>query len=323
MRAMRYTAAGDAGVIAMDHCATPEPGPRQIRVRVVASALNRADILQRRGRYPAPPGWPADIPGLEYAGEVDSLGEGVTRWRRGDGVMGLVGGGGHAEFVVVHEDEAIAIPSGMAWTSAAAIPEAFLTAWDGLLLRGRLQPAERVLIHAVGSGVGTAAVQLAKWAGAATVGTSRQAGKLARARALGLDEAICTADEGWHSDRCAAVDVILDVLGGAALQANLGALRQGGRLIVLGLLQGPRAELPLELLMRQRLTIEGSVMRSRHLAERVALARRFEAEVLGAFAGTQPALQAVVGAVYAMAELPRAHAAMEADDSFGKLVLQW
>ncbi|HMV30897.1 MAG TPA: alcohol dehydrogenase catalytic domain-containing protein, partial [Gemmatimonadales bacterium] len=156
MRSIRYTAAGGPDVIQLRDAPTPEPGPRQVRVRVHASALNRADILQRRGRYPAPAGWPADIPGLEYAGEVEALGPGVTRWQVGDRVMGLVGGGAHAEFVVVHADEAMAIPEGMAYTDAAAIPEAFLTAWDALVARGRLAAGERVLIHAVGSGVGTA-----------------------------------------------------------------------------------------------------------------------------------------------------------------------
>ena len=130
MRAITYTAAGDPDVIQLREVPTPEPEPGQIRVRVHAAGLNRADMLQRRGRYPTPPGWPADIPGMEYAGEVEKLGVGVTRWRIGDRVMGLVGGGAHAEFVVVHQDETLSIPEGMSFTDAAAIPEAFLTAWD-------------------------------------------------------------------------------------------------------------------------------------------------------------------------------------------------
>ena len=230
MRAIRYTAAGGPEVIQLRDAPTPEPGPRQVRVRVHASALNRADILQRRGRYPAPAGWPADIPGLEYAGEVEALGPGVTRWQVGDRVMGLVGGGAHAEFVVVHADETMAVPEGMAYTDAAAIPEAVLTAWDALVARGRLVAGERVLIHAVGSGVGTAAVQLAKRIGATVAGTSRSAAKLAQARALGLDEAIDTSTRGFGEQLDQSVDVILDVFGAPAFAANLDALAPRGRL---------------------------------------------------------------------------------------------
>ncbi len=198
MNAIVYTAAGGPDVIALREVPTPEPAPEQVRVRVRAAGLNRADILQRRGAYPAPPGWPADIPGLEYAGEVETLGAGVTRWRVGDRVMGLVGGGAHAEYVVVHQDEALAVPAGLTWTEGAAIPEAFLTAWDALVARGRLRAGERVLIHAVGSGVGTAAVQLAARMGATPIGTSRSAAKLERARALGLLQGIDTSRDAFR-----------------------------------------------------------------------------------------------------------------------------
>src|SRR6266545_5186015 len=172
MRAIVYTGPGGAEVLALVERPDPVPGARQIRVRVRAAGLNRADILQRRGSYPAPPGWPADIPGMEYAGEVEALGPGAARWRPGDRVMGLAGGGAHAELLVVHEDEAMPAPAGMSWSDAAAIPEAFLTAWDALTARGRLQRGETVLIHAVASGVGTAAVQLARTMGATVLGTS-------------------------------------------------------------------------------------------------------------------------------------------------------
>ncbi|HSB54321.1 MAG TPA: zinc-binding dehydrogenase, partial [Gemmatimonadales bacterium] len=197
MRAVVHAGAGGTEVLQLRDVEAPVPGPEQIRVRVRAAGLNRADVLQRKGRYPAPPGWPADIPGLEYAGEVDQLGSGARRWRLRDRVMGLVGGGAHAEYVVVHQDEAIAVPSGLSFAQAAAIPEAFLTAWDALVTRGRLQAGERVLIHAVGSGVGTAALQLARRLGATTVGTSRSQAKLEQARALGLDEAINTGAVGF------------------------------------------------------------------------------------------------------------------------------
>ena len=165
MRAIVYEGAGGIDVVRIVERPTPEPAPGQIRVRVRAAGLNRADILQRRGHYPAPPGWPADIPGLEYAGEVESLGAGAGRFSIGDRVMGLVGGGGQAEFVVIPEGEALRVPDGIDWPAAAAIPEAFLTAYDALMTRGRLRAGERVLIHAAAGGIGTAAVQVARRSG--------------------------------------------------------------------------------------------------------------------------------------------------------------
>jgi putative PIG3 family NAD(P)H quinone oxidoreductase len=343
MRAVVYTGAGDTGVIQLREVPTPEPDAGQMRVRVHASGLNRADVYQRRGHYPAPPGWPADIPGIEYAGEVDLPGEGVTRWKKGDHVMGLVGGGAQAEFVVVHQDEAIAMPKGMSFTDAAAIPEAFLTAWDALVTRGRLQPGERVLIHAVGSGVGTAAIQLAKLLGAVTLGTSRQASKLERCREFGLDKGIDTSAGSFAELLPEPVNVILDVLGGGALADNLAVLAPRGRLVVLGHLKGARAEASLDPLLRKRLEIIGTVMRTRPLAERVVLVREFTERVLPGFeradkadkadgadsrAAESPSrraapLRPVVGATYPMTAIAEAHGVMERDETFGKVVLVW
>jgi len=353
MKAVIYTASGD---MELRDVPTPSPGPSQVRVRVQAGALNRVDILQRRGYYPAPPGWPADIPGLEYAGEVDALGSGATRWRPGDRVMGLVGGGAHAEYVVVHQDETLAVPPGMPLSDAAAIPEAFLTGWDALVTWARLQPGERVLIHAVGSGVGTAAVQLARRLGAVAIGTSRSSHKLDRARVLGLDEAIDTSAGRFRDRLHAPVNVILDVLGGPALADNLQVLAPRGRLVLLGFLQGAKAEASLEPILRKRLEVIGSVMRTRGLEERIELARDFtdrvlpwfEARRLGGSAarehglepesakehavqsraaeppGRQAAqLRPVVGERFDFSDIAAAHAAMEQDRSFGKIVLTW
>ncbi len=346
MRAIIHTAAGGPEVLQLGEAPTPVPGPEQVRVRVEAAGLNRADILQRRGRYPAPPGWPVDIPGLEYAGTVELLGAGVTRWRVGDRVMGLVGGGAHAEYVVVHQEETMAIPAALDFAHAAAIPEAFLTAWDALVIRGKLQRGERVLLHAVGSGVGTAAVQLAHWLGATSVGTSRSADKLRQAALLGLDESICTGDQGpGESTRTGdplgrpypTVDVIVDVLGGPAFAANLEALAPRGRLVLLGFLQGPKADVSLEPILRKRLEIIGSVMRTRALTERIPLVRAFTEQVLPAFTGDggrghdgvvgvasmQPLLRPIVGISCPMSDIVSAHEAMEQDTNFGKIVLTW
>src|SRR5918997_2378874 len=180
MKAIVIARPGGPEVLVQEERPVPEPGPGEVRVRVHASALNRADLLQRRGAYPAPPGAPADIPGLEYAGEGESVGEGAGLWAPGNRVMGIVGGGGHAEYVVVHEREGIRVPQNLSWEEAAAVPEAFLTAYDALFRQLDLTMGERLLIHAVGSGVGTAALQLARAAGAMTIGTSRTPEKLAR-----------------------------------------------------------------------------------------------------------------------------------------------
>jgi putative PIG3 family NAD(P)H quinone oxidoreductase len=324
VQAITHASAGDTSVLRLRDLPAPEPGPNQIRVRVRAAGLNRADILQRKGRYPAPPGWPADIPGLEYAGEVETLGAGAGRWRPGDRVMGLVGGGAHAEYVVVHQDETLAIPSGLSFTQAAAVPEAFLTAWDALVTRGKLQSGDRVLIHAVGSGVGTAAVQLARRLGATTVGTSRNVAKLDQAKGLGLDEAIDTGRDGFGARLSAPVNVILDVLGGPALAENLEALAPRGRLVMLGFLQGSAAQLNLDPILRKRLEIIGSVMRTRLLAERIPLVSEFAARVAPWFSDpTANGIRPIVGGIFPFASIAEAHAVMEEDRNFGKVVLVW
>jgi len=322
MRAIVHTAAGGPEVLAVQDVVAPEAGPAQIRVRVRAAGLNRADLLQRRGAYPAPPGWPADMPGLEYAGEVAAIGDGVTRWRPGDRVMGLVGGGAHAEYVVVHQDEALRVPDSLSFTEAAAVPESFLTGWDALVTRGRLQSGERVLLHAVGSGLGTAMIQLAKRLGATVLGTSRTAAKLEQARAAGMDAGIDTSTGSFREAVVPPVDVVIDVLGGPAFADNLAVLAPRGRLVMLGFLQGPMVETSLEPLLRKRLEVIGSVMRTRGLEERIGLVREFTERVLPWFvAGSS--LRPVIGATFAMTDIAAAHRAMEANEPFGKIVLTW
>jgi putative PIG3 family NAD(P)H quinone oxidoreductase len=327
MRAAWYNGAGDTSVIEIREVALPEPGPHEIRVRVHAAGLNRADLLQRLGHYPAPPGWPSQIPGLEYAGTVEVRGPGTSRWQTGDRVMGLVGGGAHAEALVVREEEVMPIPRALSYTDAAAIPEAFLTAWDALVHRAHVSLGDRVLIHAVGSGVGTAAVQLARMLGARTIGTSRTPSKLDRLMALGLDEAIDTSTGEFLRQLSEPVNAIIDCLGGPVLKENLSALLPRGRLVLIGHLLGGRGELDLNLVLRQRLEIIGTVMRSRAQSERATLVREFVQEVLPAFAispaGAGAMLQPVVDTVLPMGELARAHRLMEENATFGKVVLAW
>ncbi len=326
MRAVVLAGAGGPEVITIGTVPTPTPGRGEIRVRVRAAGLNRADLMQRRGHYPAPPGWPADIPGLEYAGEVDAPGEAADRWRSGDRVMGLVGGGAQAEFVVVAEDEACPIPDGLSFAEGAAIPEAFLTAYDALVARGRLAPGERVLIHAVGSGVGTAAVQIAKHLGATVLGTSRSADKLARAAAYGLDLGIDTSRGGFADVLAEPVHVVIDVLGGPMLAQNLAVLAPRGRLVLLGWLLGSKTDADLNPVLRKRLEIIGSVMRTRAHEERVALVREFRERMLPLFGRSRhapPPLRPVLERTVPMERLGEAHEALERNETFGKIVGVW
>jgi NADPH:quinone reductase len=303
----------------------PEPGLGEIRVRVRASALNRADLLQRRGAYPAPPGVAPDVPGLEYAGEVEAVGPGTRHWSVGDRVMGIVGGGAHAEFVCVHEREAIAVPSALSWEEAAAVPEVFLTAFDAFEQVG-LGIGETVLIHAVGSGVGTAAVQLARALGATSVGTSRSADKLERCQRLGLDHGVRSDAPDWPREVLARAGgegchVILDLVGGTYFPENLRLLRQRGRLILVGTMAGTRAEMDLGVLLRKRATVVGTVLRSRPIEEKIELAQRFTDRLLPLFEAGR--LAPVVDGRHDFREVVDAHRRMEANESFGKIVLSW
>jgi NADPH:quinone reductase len=326
MRAVILEGAGGPEVITIGEVPKPEVRPEHIRVRVHAAGVNRADLIQRRGHYPAPAGWPANIPGLEYAGEVEAVRDGVTRWRVGDRVMGLVGGGAQAEMVVVHQDEALPIPDGLSFAEAAAIPESFLTAYDALVTRGRLQAGERVLIHAAGSGLGTAASQIAKQLGATVLGTSRSGDKLARALLYGLDIGIDTSRTPFREVVSEPVHVVLDVLGGTALADNLAVLATRGRLVLLGFLAGSEAEVDLGPILRKRLEVIGTVMRTRGLEERVALIAEFRERMLPLFQPHQErgaVLRPVLERTYPMTQLADAHRVLEGNATFGKIVVTW
>jgi NADPH:quinone reductase len=326
MRAVIYEGAGGPEVITIGEVPKPEVRPDHIRVRVHAAGLNRADLIQRRGQYPAPHGWPANIPGLEYAGEVEAVRPGVTRWKVGDRVMGLVGGGAQAEFVVVHQDEVLPIPVGLSYAEAAAIPEAFLTAYDALVTRGHLEINERVLIHAVGSGVGTAAAQIAKHLGATVLGTSRSGDKLARALVYGLDIGIDTSRTPFRDAVGQPVNLVLDVLGGPSFADNLAVLAPRGRLIMLGFLAGSSTEADLGPILHKRLEVVGTMMRTRGLEERIPLVREFAAAMLPLFEARPEqgaSLRPVLERTYPMTQLADAHRVMEGNATFGKIVVEW
>jgi NADPH:quinone reductase len=301
-----------------------EPGPSEVRVAVRAAGLNRADLMQLAGRYPAPPGSPPDIPGLEFAGIVERCGSAVRDWKAGDRVMGIVGGGAMSTHLVVHERELLEIPAGLAMSQAAAIPEVFLTAYDALFEIAGLSAGQRVLIHAVGSGVGTAALQLAKLTGAIAIGTTRSSSKLERARTLGLEHGLLAGDPPRFGaevhERWGGADVILDTVGASYLAENVRALAPRGRMVCLATLGGATGELPLGALLGKRARIEGSVLRARRLEEKAGLARRF-AKLIPAFEAG--ALRPVVERVFSFEQAAEAFATLERNEAFGKLVFEW
>jgi len=324
MRAIVISRPGGPEVLELRDVATPAPRAHEILVRVHATAVNRADLSQRAGHYPAPEGAPQDIPGLEYAGVVEDVGAEVTQWQRGDRVMGLVGGGSYAEYVATHEREAVRIPDALSFVDAAAVPEAFITAHDALFTQMRLQRGESVLIHAVGSGVGTAGLQLAKAAGARVIGTQRNAWKLQQATSLGLDVPIDTSagdfvDTVMRETGGRGVDGVLDLVGGDYTGANLRALAVRGRIMLVGLVAGSRHELDLRMMLRKRATLTGTVLRARSHTEKVAVTEAFARDVLPLLEnGT---IRPVVGEVMPLAEAARAHERVAGNRNFGKVVL--
>jgi NADPH2:quinone reductase len=281
--------------------------------------------MQRAGNYPPPPGVSPDIPGMEYAGDVDALGPDCSMWKVGDRVMGIVGGGAHAEYLVAHEREVIPMPRGMSYEQAAAIPEVFLTAYDALFRQLDLRLGERVLVHAVGSGVGTAVLQLARLAGATVFGTSRSPTKLARAAELGLDHGIDASRDDWIAqveERAGrnGIHAIVDLVGGNYLPRNLALLAPRGRLVIVGLTAGRRADLDMGVVLAKRLHLVGTVLRARPLEEKMALAREFSERIVPLFESER--LRPVVDRVLPLDRMREAHEALERGETFGKVVVR-
>jgi NADPH2:quinone reductase len=325
MRAIVIREPGGPEVLALASRPDPSPARGEVRVRVHATAVNRADLLQRMGLYPAPADAPADIPGLEYAGVVDALGEGVTDVVVGDRVFGLAPGGTYAEELVVHARAVAPLPAHLSFTEGAAIPEAFITAYDAMVSQGALAAGERVLIHAVGSGVGTAAVQIARALGAEAIGTARTAGKLDRARALGMRHGVVAKDGAFADAVMAATnkdgaDVVLELVGGAYVAEDLRCLAHRGRIVVVGTMGGASVDLNLALLMRRRGVIHGTLLRSRPLEERILVMRAFSRHIVPLF--SQKALVPVIDRTFPWDKAGDAHAYVASNEGFGKVVLE-
>src|ERR1019366_1659525 len=293
----------------------PTPGSGEVLVRVHAAGLNGADMMQRRGLYPAPPGSPQDIPGMELAGEVAAVGEGAERFQTGDRVMGLVGGGAQAELVTAHERVLMGVPDGLDWAPAGGLPEVFTTAHDALFTQAELRPGERMLVHGGAGGVGTAAIQLARVAGARPVATVRREEQRGAVAELGAE---VIAPEGFAAH--GPFDVILELVGAPNLSENLAALQSDGRIAVIGVSAGAKGELNLLALMGKRARIHGSTLRARPLEEKALTARRLEREGLPLF--QSGALRVPVAETYHLEEAATAYDRFSAGGKLGKIVLE-
>jgi len=303
------------------------PTGKEVLVRVKTSALNRADLLQRKGFYPAPKGFPERILGLEFAGEVAEIGEDVENFKTGDRVFGITAGGAQAEFLLTDESLLARIPENLSFAEAAAVPEAFITAMDAIFTQGSLKENETLLVHAVGSGVGLAALQLAKARGIKVFGTSRTADKLEECKRFGLDEGIQVSDETnfaaslKEKNDGKGVDVILDLVGAAYFPANIESLNLKGRIILVGTTGGAKAELNFGQVMSKRLRIIGTVLRSRAVGEKAKATAAFAEEVVPLLASGK--LKPNIDKIFKIEDVRAAHEYLESNASFGKVVLEF
>ena len=327
MKAAWIAAFGGPEVLEIRDVARPQAGREELLVHVHASALNRADLLQRQGKYPPPPGYPVEIPGIEFAGEITEIGSSVHRWKPGQRVFGLLGGAAHAEYIVTHQDLVAEVPENLDWASAAAVPEAFITAHDALWIQAALRPGESVLINAVGSGVGVAAVQLVRAIQAVPYGTSRTASKLDQARTYGMQDGLVVRDN--LDDLLAAmeqltrgqgVNVMLDLVGGPYVKAGQKLLAVKGRMILVGTVAGGSYELESRYVMSKRLQIRGTVLRARSLEEKIRATQAFAAEVVPLLA--RRVLRPVIDSRFPLGEIADAHRRLESNESAGKVVIE-
>jgi putative PIG3 family NAD(P)H quinone oxidoreductase len=326
MQAIWISSPGGPEVLEIRQVGKPDINDDQVLVRVRASSLNRADLLQRQGRYPPPPGFPAEIPGIEFAGEVAEVGASVRQWKPGQRVFGLIGGGAHAEYVVTYERLLAEVPANLSFEQAAAIPEVFITAHDALWTQAKLRPGETVLIHAIGSGVGLAAVQLCRAIQAVPYGTSRTADKIDKAKSVGLQNGLAvrdnfdemqTAAQNWTGGK--GINVVLDLVGGPYVKAGQKLLANKGRLVLVGTVAGGNYELEARYVLSKRLKVWGTVLRARALEEKIEVTQRFAAEVVPLLASG--VLRPNIDSVFPFAEIGKAHERLESNETFGKVVI--
>ncbi|MFN4143922.1 NAD(P)H-quinone oxidoreductase [Aestuariivirga sp.] len=321
MTAIAITRPGGPEVLEPVRLAVPAPGPGELLVRVKAAGVNRPDVLQRQGAYPPPPGAPA-TPGLEIAGEVVGLGEGVKRYEAGERICALVPGGGYAEYAVVHEDNALPVPPGLSLVEAAAIPETFFTVWTNVFDRGRLKEGETLLVHGGSSGIGTTAIMLGKAFGAVVAVTAGSEEKCRACRELGADLAINYREQDFAAvlaERNIRPDVILDMVGGEYVAKNLKVAAMHGRIVMIAFQKGSRIEADWMPIMLKRITFTGSTLRPRSVSEKAEIARALERHVWPLFGAEQ--LKPIIFRSFPLAEAAAAHALMESSEHIGKIVL--
>lgn len=324
MRAIVITQSGGPEVLTLTDLPDPTPAKGEVKVRLKAAGINRADVMQRMGHYPSPVDAPPDIPGLEYAGIIESLGQGVSDLNVGDRVFGLAGGGTYAECVVVNANTVSPIPDNLSFVEAAAVPEAFVTAYDAMISQCRLQSGETVLIHAVGSGVGLAAIQIANLIGAGTIGTARTESKIHEAKKRGLEHGIVVEHGQFAAEvkkhRESGVEVVLELVGGHYLSEDVHCAANKGRIIIVGLMAGLRCELDMGAVLRKRLNIRGTTLRMRPLEEKIIAAKILSNNLVPLFA--KKLLKPEVDKVLPLAKASEAHTIMESNKNFGKIVLE-
>ncbi len=311
---------GSASALKPTQITTPQPGTGEVLIRTRAAGVNRPDIFQRQGLYPPPPGAPATL-GLEVAGEIVSVGDGVTRWRVGDEVTALIGGGGYAEYALADARHTLPIPAGSGWAQASALPETAFTVFANVVEHGQLKPGETILIHGATSGVGVMAIQLAKALGARVIATGRGSGKAAEALKVGADISIDTTQQDFTAiaQDAGGADVVLDMVAGPYFQKNLETLRAGGRLVHIAFQAGARVELPIPLIMQKRLIITGSTLRGRDAAEKARLAGEVERVVWPLVEAGE--IQVIIDREFPLEEAGLAHARLEEGGHVGKVVL--
>lgn len=322
MRAVVLHSHGGPEVLTIENVTDPVPGPDEVLVAIAATALNRADLLQRMGLYPDPRRLQPEIPGLEFAGTVVGRGSRATMWQLGDRVMGIEAGGAYAEKICTHERQLMAVPASLSLEMAAAIPEVFLTAWDALVVQGGLTSGRWALVHAGASGVGTASIQIAKAIGA-RIAVTCSAGKAELCRSLGADLVLDRSPNDWLSQAIAEVpggfDTILDVVGGEEIDRNLQAVAQRGTIVQVGLMGGGSVQVNVGLLMGKRAHWIGTTLRARSIEEKVAVTLRFAAEMLPLFDSGR--LRPVIDRQFPFEEIAKAHELMASNANAGKIVV--
>ncbi len=327
MKAVVITRFGGPEVLEIEDVPRPQVGPEEVLVHVRSTALNRADLLQRQGRYAAPAGAAQNIPGLEFAGEVTELGTNAQRRREGERVMGIIGGGAHAEFVTTHQDAVCAVPANLEWSAAGAVPEVFITAHDALR-QASFKAGDNVMVHAVGSGVGLAATQLVRALGGRAFGSSRTPDKIERAKSFGLESGFTVpepsaltglSDFAGSATGGSGFDVVLDLNGGPYFAASLEAMALRGRIVLIGGVAGGKTEVDLYQILGKRLHVIGTVLRARSLEEKIAITAAFAGEVVPMLA--QGTIRPVIDSVFPIEQIQDAHRRLESNETFGKVVL--